>query len=189
MAAIWNIFFAFVLCRFKSRELLELDIIALRQQLIVPQRKAPKRLTLTKADRLLFVWLYRIHPQILNSLQIVKPDSIVRWHRKGFKLFWTWKCRHGRLGRPKIDRELRALIRQMCRENPLWGAPRIHGELLKLGFHVAQSTVSKYMIKHPKPPSQSWKTFFRNHADGIAATDFFVVPTIRFQILYVFIVI
>ncbi len=189
MIAFLNMLLFFVLCRFKSRKTLELENFAFRQQLIILQRKAPKRLHLTKVDRFLFVWLYRVHPQILESIRVVKPETVVRWHRKGFKLFWTWKCRNGRFGRPKTDRELRALIRQMCRENPLWGAPRIHGELLKLGFDVAQSTVSKYMIRHPKPPSQSWKTFLRNQADGITATDFFVVPTIRFQLLFVFIVI
>lgn len=189
MSFVWNIFSVFVFGLFKSEQDLKLEIIALRQQLIVLQRKAPKRLNLTRADRLLFVWLYRIQPEILEKIRIVKPETIIRWHRKGFKLFWQWKSRWRRPGRSKIDRELRALIRQMCRENPLWGAPRIHGELLKLGFDIAQSTVSKYMVRLNKPPSQTWKTFLRNHADGIAAIDFVVVPTINFQLLFVFIVI
>jgi hypothetical protein len=157
--------------------------------LIVLGRKAPKRLNLTKADRLLFAWLYRIQPEIISSIQIVKPETVIRWHRQGFRLFWRWKSRGQRVGRPKIDKELRELIRRMSRENPLWGAPRIHGELLMLGFDVAQSTVAKYMIKLRKPPSQTWKTFLHNHADGLAAADFFVVPTILFQLLFVFIVI
>jgi len=189
MATIWNALVVFTLCRFKSREALELEILALRQQLIVLGRKAPKRLNLTKADRLLFVWLYRIQPEILNSIQIIKPGTVVGWHRQGFRLFWRWKSRGRRLGRPKIDKELRDLIRRMSRENPLWGAPRIHGELLMLGFDVAQSTVAKYMIKLRKPPSQTWKTFLHNHSDAITAADFFVVPTISFQLLFVFIVI
>ncbi len=189
MGFIGNIFSVLVFSLFKSEQDLKLEIIALRQQLIVLQRKAPKRLKLTKTDRLLFVWLYRIQPQILVTIRIIKPETVVRWHRKGFKLYWTWKSRRGRPGRPKIDRELRSLIRQICRENPLWGAPRIHGELLKLGFDVAQPTVSKYMIRSKKPPSQTWRTFLRNHADGIAAVDFFVVPSINFQLLFVFIVI
>ena len=189
MGFIWNIFGVLVFSLFKSEQDLKLEIIALRQQLIVLQRKAPKRLKLTKTDRLLFVWLYRIQPEILETIRIIKPETVVRWHRKGFKFYCTWKSRRGRPGRPKIDGELRSLIRQMCRENTLWGAPRIHGELLKLGFNVTQSTVSKYMARPKKPPSQTWKTFLRNHADGIAATDFFIVPTIRFQLLFVFIVI
>ncbi len=189
MGFIWNIFGVLVFSLFKSEQDLKLEIIALRQQLIVLQRKAPKRLNLTKADRLLFVWLYRVQPDILNSVRIIKPETVVRWHRKGFKAYWTWKCRRHWPGRPKIDKELRDLIRQMCRENPLWGAPRIHGELLKLGFDVAQSTVAKYMLRPRKPPSQTWRTFLRNHADGIAAVDFFVVPSINFQLLFVFIVI
>ena len=155
MGFIGNIFSVLVFSLFKSEQDLKLEIIALRQQLIVLQRKAPKRLKLTKTDRLLFVWLYRIQPEILETIRIIKPESIVRWHRKGFKFYWNWKSRRGRPGRPKIDKELRALIRQMCRENPLWGAPRIHGELLKLGFNVAQATVSKYMIRSKKPPSQT----------------------------------
>jgi hypothetical protein len=140
-----------------------------------------RSLHLTKVDRLVFVWLYRIQPEILDTIRIIKPESVVRWHRKGFKFYWTWKSRRQRPGRPKVDKELRDLIRQMCRENPLWGAPRIHGELLKLGFDIAQSTVSKYMTRSKKPPSQTWKTFLRNHADGIAATDFFIAPTISFR--------
>ncbi len=168
---------------------MKLEIVALQQQLIVLQRNAPKRLNLTKADRLLFVWLYRIQPEILETIRIIKPETVIRWHRKGFKLYWILKSRLRSLGRPKTDRELRALIRQMCRENPLWGAPRIHGELLKLGFDIAQSTVSKYMLRLNKPPSQTWKTFLRNHADGISAIDFVVVPTINFQLLFVFVVI
>ena len=116
------------------------------------------------------------------------PEAVVAWHRKGFRLFWTWKVRHGQLGRPVISREVRDLIRQMCRENPSWGAPRIHGELLKLGIDIGESSVSKYMVRNRKPPSQTWRTFLENHAQQLVSIDFFTVPTIRFQVLYVFLV-
>jgi hypothetical protein len=131
----------------------------------------------------LLVWITRIWPSLLDLSQVVKPETILRWHRAGFKAFWRWKSQH-RAGRPKIDRELRDLIRQMSTENPLWGAPRIHGELLKLGFEVAESTVCKYMIKHRGPPSQTWRTFLRNHADAIAAIDLCLVPTVTFECLF-----
>jgi len=117
----------------------------------------------------------------------VQPDTILRWHRAGFRAYWRWKSR-GQPGRPKIDRELRELIRRMSKENQLCGAPRIHGELLKLGFEIAESTVSKYMIKRRGPPSQSWRTFLRNHADAIAAIDLCVVPTLTFECLFAFLV-
>jgi transposase InsO family protein len=136
----------------------------------------------------LLVWITGIWPNLLDLSQVVKPETILRWHRFGFKAFWRWKSRN-RAGRPKIDRGLRDLIRRMCRENPLWGAPRIHGELLMLGFNVAQSTVSKYMMRRRKPPSQSWKTFLRNHAEAIAAIDMCVVPTVTFERLFAFLVI
>jgi hypothetical protein len=112
----------------------------------------------------------RLWPSLLGMAQVVQPETILRWHRVGFTAFWRWKSRN-RTGRPKIDRELRDLIRQMNKENRLWGAPRIHGELLKLGFDVAESTVFTYMVKHRGPPSQTWRTFLRNHADAIAAID------------------
>ena len=119
---------------------------------------------------------------------IIRPETLVGWHRAGFRRYWRWKsCRRG--GRPQIETELRALIRQMSTENLLWGAPRIHGELLKLGFSVAQSSVAKYMVKRRGPPSQEWRTFLRNHAPDIAAMDLFVVPTIGFKLLYGFVII
>jgi transposase InsO family protein len=118
---------------------------------------------------------------------VVKPETILRWHRAGFAAYWRWKSRK-RAGRPKIDRGLRDLILRMSRENPLWGAPRIHGELLMLGFDVAQSTVSKYMERSHRPPSQSWKTFLRNHADAIASIDMCVVPTLTFERLFALLV-
>ena len=131
-----------------------------------------------------FVQLYRWFPSIIGVLQIIRPETLIRWHRAGFRSYWRWRSRN-RGGRPQIDAELRALIAQMSADNPLWGAPRIHGELLKLGFEVAQSTVSKYMVRrHGGPSGQSWRTFLRNHADGIASIDLFVVPTISFRLLY-----
>jgi transposase InsO family protein len=123
-----------------------------------------------------------------SALAIVKPETVVAWHRAAFRLFWTWKVRHGQPGRPVVLREVRDLIRKMCRENPLWGAPRIHGELLKLGFNIAESSVSKYMVRRNKVPSQNWRTFLDNHVQQLASIDFFTVPTIRFQVLYVFLV-
>ena len=129
----------------------------------------------------------RIWPSLLDVCEVVKPETILRWHRLGFKAFWRWKSRN-RAGRPKVDRELRDLIRQMSRENPIWGAPRIHGELLMLGFEVAQSTVSKYMVRGRRPPSQSWKAFLQNHAEEIAAIDMCVVPTLTFERLFAFLV-
>jgi len=132
-------------------------------------------------DRLLWVSLSRIWRDWRSTLAIVQPQTVVAWHRMGFRLFWTWKVRRGQCGRPPIARETRDLIRKMCRENPTWGAPRIHGELLKLGIDIGESSVTKYMLRCRKPPSQTWRTFLDN-------LDFFTVPTIRFQILYVFLV-
>ena len=173
---------------FKSKSRLEAENAALRHQLIVLRRKVPGRARLTNNDRWFFIQLYRWFPSILNVLTIIRPETLVRWHRAGFRGYWRWKSRQ-RGGRPQIDAELRALIRRMSIENPLWGAPRIHGELLKLGFEVAQSSVAKYMVKRPGPPSQGWRTFLRNHAPDIAAMDLFVVPTIGFNLLYAFVVV
>jgi transposase InsO family protein len=139
--------------------------------------------TLWNIDRLLLVWLYRLHPSLLNAIVIVQPETVIGWHRRGFRAYWRWKSRQVG-GRPRIDSEIRALIRRMSRENPLWGAPRIHGELLMLGIEVAESTVGRYMVRYRRPPSQGWKTFLRNHAVGIASLDLFVVRTISFKLLY-----
>src|SRR6266446_638896 len=159
--------------RLKSRASLEAENIVLRRQVIVLSRKAPSRVRLRNIDRFIFVWLYRCFPAILNAITVVKPETVIRWHRYGFRAYWRWKSRrHG--GRPKIDREIRDLIRRMSKENPLWGAPRIHGELLMLGIEVAQSTVTRYMIKRQGPPSQSWKTVLHDHAGGTASLDLFV---------------
>ena len=173
---------------FKSKMRLEAENAVLRQQLIVLQRRLHGRVRLTNSDRWFFILLYRWFPSILQVLTIIRPETLIRWHRSGFRCYWRWKSR-SLGGRPQIEAGLRALIRQMSMENPLWGAPRIHGELLKLGFEVAQSSVAKYMVKRRGPPSQGWLTFLRNHAPDIAAMDFFVVPTIGFDLLYAFVVV
>jgi transposase InsO family protein len=173
---------------FKSNSRLEVENAVLRHQLVILQRKVRGRAHLTNNDRWFFVQMYRWFPSIMKVVTIIEPETLVRWHRAGFRRYWRWKSR-SRGGRPQIDLELRTLIRQMSMENLLWGAPRIHGELLKLGFSVAQSTVATYMVKRRGPPSQGWRTFLRNHAPDIAAMDFFVVPTIGFRILYGFVIV
>ena len=173
---------------FKSKLRLEAENAVLRHQLIVLRRRLHGRVRLTNHDRWFFIQLYRWFPAILRALTIIRPETLVRWHRAGFRRYWRWKT-NSRGGRPQIQVELRALIRQMSMENPLWGAPRIHGELLKLGFQVAQSSVAKYMAKRRGPPSQGWCTFLHNHAPNIAAMDLFVVPTIGFKLLYAFVVV
>jgi hypothetical protein len=168
---------------FKSKLRLEAENAVLRHQLIVLRRRLHGRVRFTNDDRWLFIRLYRRFPSIRQVLTVIRPETLVRWHRAGFRYDWRWKSL-GRGGRPQIETELRALIRRMSIEKPLWGAPRIHGELLKLGFEVAQSSVAKYMIKRRRPPSQAWRVFLRNHAQDIAAMDLFVVPTIGFDLLY-----
>jgi transposase InsO family protein len=187
MIALIRLLFAMLVSPFKSRSRLEAENAALRQQLIVLRRKAKGRAKLTNGDRWFFVQIYRLFPSVLGVFSIIRPETVLRWHRAGFRRYWRWKSR--RDGRPQVHSELRELIRRMSLENPLWGAPRIHGELLKLGFDVAQSTVAKYMAKRRGPTSQGWRTFLRNHAPDIAAMDLFVVPTIRFELLYAFIIV
>src|SRR5258708_7104540 len=169
--------------RLKSRASLEAENLVLRQQVIVLSRKSASRVRLRNIDRLIFVRLCGCFPSILNAITVVKPETVIRWHRRGFRAYWRWKSRRCR-GRPRIDREIRDLIRRMSKENFLWGATRIHGELLMLGIEVAQSTVARYMTRRQGPPSQGWKTFLRNHAAGIASIDLFVVRTISFKLLY-----
>jgi transposase InsO family protein len=171
----------------KTRARLEAEIVVLRHQLMILRRKAPFRPQLSALDRLIFVGLYRLRPTILRAVTIVRPETVMHWHRKGFCLYWRWKSR-SRGGRPLISHAVRHLIREMSIANPLWGAPRIHGELLKLGVEVAQSTVAKYMARSRRPPGQSWKTFLHNHAAGIAAMDLLIVPTIGFRLLYAFVI-
>jgi len=168
---------------FRSRSSLEGEVIALRHQLNVLRGSAPKRPALKAFARLSFILLYRLAPTVLEAVTIVRPETIVRWHRAGFRTFWRRKSRRGP-GRPKLALEIRQLIREISLANPLWGAPRIHGELLKLGIDVGQTCVAKYMARRRRPPSQGWRTFLLNHADGIASIDLFVVPTISFKLLY-----
>jgi hypothetical protein len=169
---------------FRSRAALQAEILVLRHQLNVLRRKSPERIVFSNIDRLVFMGLYRLIPQVLDALRILKPETVIRWHRAGFRAYWRWKSRsHG--GRPKVSAEIRELIRDMSIGNPLWGAPRIHGELLKLGIDIGQTSVAKYMARKKRPPSQGWKSFLCNHADAIAAMDMLVVPTISFRLLYV----
>jgi putative transposase len=172
----------------RSRLELEAEILALRHQLAVLQRQAPKRPRLGRTDRLLWVLLSRLWPNWRRATRIVTPDTVVRWHRRGFALYWRWKSRRRGVGRPARSADLRALIRTMQDANPTWGAPRIHGELRKLGIEVGQSTVAKYLRRRPGPPSPTWRTFLANHVSQIAAIDFFTVPTATFRVLFVFVV-
>jgi transposase InsO family protein len=171
----------------RSRAGLEAEILVLRHQLNVLSRQAPKRVAFNSIDRLVFAGLYRLAPGVLEALKILKPETVIRWHRAGFRTYWRRKS-GVRGGRPKTPLEIRQLIRDVSIANPLWGAPRIHGEILMLGIDVGQTTVAKYMVRLRRPPSQGWKTFLRNHTDGIASMDLFVVPTISFRLLYGFLI-
>ena len=158
LSALLTAFFA----SFRSRAALQLEILALRHQLGVLQRSV-KRPNLTPADRMLWAWLCAVWNDWQSGVSIVKASTVIGWHRKGFRLFWAWKVRYGKPGRPRVPKEVRALIRTLSRENPLWGAPRIHGELLKLGIDIGETSVSKYLVRGHKPPSQTWRTFLDNH--------------------------
>ena len=172
---------------FRTQAQLEAEVTLLRHQLNVLRRQAPSKPRLTTADRLLLVWLWRLFPSLRSAITIVQPDTVLRWHRSGFRLYWRWKSR-SRSGRPKVPIEVRSLIRRLSMENSLWGAPRIHGELIKLGIEVAQSTVAKYMARRRPGSGQTWKTFLRNHVAGIGAMDFLIVPTINFRLLFVLVI-
>src|SRR5262249_27656166 len=167
--------------RFRSRASLELKLIALQHQLAVLRRQRPGRPQLSTLDPLLWVWLYRTWPQVIDAMVLVKPTTVVQRHCKGFRFHWRWRSR--RSGRPKIDTEIRALIRRMSKDNPLGGAPRIHGELLKLGIKISQATVGRWMPWRPKVPSPTWRSFLRNHLPDLAAIDMFVVATATFRLL------
>lgn len=184
MIAFLRLFLHVLISPLKTQARLEAEIVLLRHQLNVLRRRIPSKPKLAVVDRLLFVWLYRLFPSVLNAITIVQPETVIRWHRTGFRLYWRWRSR-SRGGRPKAPLEIRRLIREMSLANRLWGAPRIHGELLKLGIDIAQSTVAKYMAKSGRGRSQTWKTFLQNHAAGIAAMDFLIVPTIGFKLLLV----
>src|SRR2546428_4810319 len=165
---------------------LALENLALRQQLAVWKARRP-RPRLTEMDRIFWVLLSRLWTNWRDSVHVVRPETVVGWHRHGFRCYWAWKSRHRR-GRPRLGTELRDLIRRMSRANPLWAAPRIHGELLKLGLTVSQATVSKYMVRPRRPPSQAWRAFLKNHAKDLIALDFFTVPTATVRVLFVLVV-
>ena len=166
--------------RFRRRASLELELVVLRHQLAVLRRQRSDRPWIFSSDRLLWMWLYRIWPQALNAMVLVKPATVIQWHRKGFRLYWRCRSRSRSVGRPKVSSETRDLIRQMSMANPLWGAPRIHGELLKLGIEVSQATVGRYMPWRPKDPSPTWRTFLQNHMTDIVAVEMFVVAAVTF---------
>jgi putative transposase len=173
---------------FRTRAALQVEILALRHQLLILQRsKRDRKLRLGVADRLLWVWLSRLWSGWRSALVIVKPETVIAWHRRGFRLYWSWKSRHPQ-GRPSVSQEIINLIRTMSLANPRWGAPRIHGELLKLGFELSESTVTKYMVRPRRPTSQTWRTFLTNHAKTLVSADFFVVPTVFFRVLFVFVI-
>jgi len=175
---------SFCLGYFKSRTQLQLEIVYLRKQLEILTRTSP-RPRLRPSDRFFFSVLADIFSSWKSTLLIVKPETVIRWHQQGFKLYWRWKSRSA-LGRPKIPQEQINLIKRMANENPLWGAPRIHGEMLKLGFDISESTVLRYLPKKPKRTTgQHWKTFLKNHSTEIVSLDFFVVPTITFKLFHV----
>lgn len=162
--------------------------LALRQQLIVLNRNQ-RRPNFKERDRLFWVVLSRIWSGWRDVVYIVQPDTVVRWHKRAFKFYWRRKSERGKRGRPSLDPEIRAIVLKMARANPLWGAPTIHGELLKLGIDISERTVSKLIRRRTrKPPSQTWRTFIKNHMTEMVAVDFLVVPTIRFQLLFVFVV-
>ena len=172
----------------QSRAHLHFENLALRQQLAMITHRDSRRLRFRRGERFFWVWLYRLWPDCLHTLRIFSPDTLLGWHRKGFRLYWRWKSRHRPGGRPPVPLEVRDLIRRLSRENPLWGAPRVHGELRMLGIEVSQTAVAKYMVRHRGPPSQNWRTFLHNHAKDNVSIDFFTVPTLTFRILYVFLV-
>ena len=180
---IWAVFGALML----SRAQMAAENAALRQQLAV-LRRSNRRPRLHRGDRIFWVWLSKLWSGWRDALVIVQPETVVKWHRQGFRLYWRWKSAGRKVGRPKLATEVRELIRGMSIANPLWGAPRIRSELRLLGIDLAQRTVAKYMVRDRKPPSQTWRTFLKNHVGDIAAIDFFTVPTVSFRVLFCFIV-
>src|SRR5882762_1789545 len=187
MIAFLILFLRVLISPFKTRARLEAEIVLLRHQLNVLRRRIPSKPKLAVADRLLFVWLHRLFPSLLNAITIVRPETVIRWHRTGFRLYWRWKSRSPG-GRPKVPIEIRRLIREMSLANRLWGAPRILGELRKLGIEVAQSTVAKYMARSRRGRPQTWKTFLQNHVAGVGSMDFLIVPTVGFRLLFVLVI-
>jgi len=170
---------------FRSRADLQTEILALRHQIIVLQRRTP-RPKLKPADRRLWIVLSRFWSRWRSALWIVKPATVIDWHRRAFRWYWTWKVRHGKSGRPQVPKEIRDLIGTMSRENSIWGAPRIHSELMKLGIKISEASIAKYMARNPKPPSQTWRTFLHNHVSQLVSVDFFTVHTVWFEVLFVY---
>jgi len=166
---------------------MQVEILALRHQLAVYQRTGA-RPRLRPTDRLLWAWLSRVWSNWQDALVFVKPETVIAWRRREFRQYWTRLSRSGKPGRPSVPRKIRDLIRRMSAANTLWGAPRIVGELAKIGIELPRSTVAKYMVRRRKPPSATWRAFLRNHVRDIVATDFFIVPTVRNQVLFVFLI-
>jgi putative transposase len=173
--------FAALCSSFRTRATLQLEILALRHQVNVLRRSQRGRVRLTSADRLFWTWLMHLWSGWRSALAIVKPETVIAWHREGFRLYWTWKSRHREPGRPEIVSEIRDLVRKMRLTNPLWGAPRFHGELLKLGIEVSQATVAKYMARGRRPPSLTWRTFLNNYVKELVSTDFFSCRQLAFE--------
>jgi putative transposase len=187
MAAMLTLILTGLLRGIRAQQALVLENLALRHQLAVLQRTAP-RPRLRPSDRVFWVLLARLWHGWTEVIAIVQPETVIRWQRAGFRLVWTWKSRRYETGRPAVAPEVRALIRRMAQANPLWGAPRIHGELRKLGLAISQATVSKYLVRRRMPPSQTWRTFLANHVGTLVSMDFFTVPTLLFKVLFVFVV-
>jgi transposase InsO family protein len=190
MRAILSALMQLLKFRFRSRAPLELEVVALRHQLKVLKRRSRPRSRHRKfkaGDRIFWVWLFRILPKCVNFISLVKPVTLIRWHNQGFKLYWSWRSRRKTNGHG-LSTEIRELILRMHRDNPLWGSGRIHGKLLKLGFKISEFTVRKYLPTQPKFPSPSWKVFFRNYLDAIAAADSFVVVTTTYRLICGFVV-
>jgi putative transposase len=188
MSTLFSLLFSFLRSSLRSRAALQAEILALRHQLLVLQRSTEGRRPRFHAmDRVFWVWLSRLWPGWRSRVRIMKADTVIAWNRKGFRLYWTWKSR-GPKGRPPKSREIRNLVRTMSLANPGWGGPRIHGELMKLGINIGETTEAKYMVRPRRPPSQTWKTFLKNHMHEIVSADFFVVPTATFRVLFVFLV-
>src|ERR1700687_2704268 len=186
MRAILTALIQFFIFRLRSDTSLELEVVALRHQLKILRRRSRPRSRHKKikpGDRIFLAWLFRIWPDCVNFISLVKPITIVKWHQQGFKLYWSWQSR-GAGSRPyrAISSEIRELILRMHRDNPLWGSGRIHGELLRLGFKVSELTVRKYLPTHSNSPSPGWKVFFRNHLDAIVGADTFVVVTTTYRL-------
>ena len=169
----------------RNQRELALENLALRQQLATLKFRGP-RPNLTDSDRMFWVVLSRFWSKWTSVVHIVQPATVIRWHRQGFRYYWCWKSRPR--GRPRIDSETRQLVRKMSLANPLWGAPRIHGELLKLGIDISEATVSKYLVRRRGPPSQNWRAFLQNHSKELISLDFLTVPTARFKILFVLVI-